>query len=156
MTSTLRSLIQRILPQSTVNSEHRVLIAGMDWSGKTTLLYLLKLGEVVPTISTIGFNVESVCLTPTSPVAPIAIPRGDGSARGGLAMQFWDIGSGCGGAMLMVRFLRMYLEGSKAIIWMVDSSDRERLPETLEALGVVLRDIENTPAMEDKYLPILV
>jgi hypothetical protein len=32
---------------------------GLDAAGKTTLLYLLKLGENVKTIPTIGFNVES-------------------------------------------------------------------------------------------------
>ena len=35
-------------------------IIGLDASGKTTMLYKLKLGEVVTTIPTIGFNVESI------------------------------------------------------------------------------------------------
>jgi GTPase SAR1 family protein len=38
-------------------SFHRV---GLDAAGKTTILYKLKLGEVVTTIPTIGFNVETV------------------------------------------------------------------------------------------------
>lgn len=33
---------------------------GLDAAGKTTILYKLKLGEVVTTIPTIGFNVETV------------------------------------------------------------------------------------------------
>jgi len=33
---------------------------GLDAAGKTTTLYKLKLGEVVTTIPTIGFNVETV------------------------------------------------------------------------------------------------
>ena len=33
---------------------------GCDGAGKTTILYKLKLGEVVTTIPTIGFNVETV------------------------------------------------------------------------------------------------
>lgn len=40
--------------------EIRILILGLDNAGKTTLLYRLKVGEVVTTIPTIGFNVESV------------------------------------------------------------------------------------------------
>jgi ADP-ribosylation factor-like protein 1 len=40
--------------------EIRILILGLDNAGKTTLLYRLKIGEVVTTIPTIGFNVESV------------------------------------------------------------------------------------------------
>ena len=33
---------------------------GLDAAGKTTILYRLKLGEVVTTIPTIGFNVETL------------------------------------------------------------------------------------------------
>lgn len=36
----------------------RILMVGLDAAGKTTILYKLKLGEVVTTIPTIGFNVE--------------------------------------------------------------------------------------------------
>ena len=40
--------------------EMRVLMVGLDNAGKTTVLYKMKLGEVVTTIPTIGFNVETV------------------------------------------------------------------------------------------------
>ena len=33
---------------------------GLDAAGKTTILFQLKLGEVVSSIPTIGFNVETV------------------------------------------------------------------------------------------------
>ena len=33
---------------------------GLDAVGKTTILYKLKLGEVITAIPTIGFNVESI------------------------------------------------------------------------------------------------
>ncbi|GBG26783.1 ADP-ribosylation factor [Hondaea fermentalgiana] len=42
------------------NQEMRILMVGLDAAGKTTILYKLKLGEVVTTIPTIGFNVETV------------------------------------------------------------------------------------------------
>lgn len=35
----------------------RILMVGLDAAGKTTVLYKLKLGEIVTTIPTIGFNV---------------------------------------------------------------------------------------------------
>ena len=38
----------------------RILMVGLDNAGKTTVLYRLKLGEVVATVPTIGFNVETV------------------------------------------------------------------------------------------------
>ena len=40
--------------------EMRILMVGLDAAGKTTVLYKLKLGEIVTTIPTIGFNVETV------------------------------------------------------------------------------------------------
>ena len=41
------------------NKEVRILMLGLDAAGKTTILYKLKLNEVVNTIPTIGFNVET-------------------------------------------------------------------------------------------------
>ncbi|EOA29703.1 hypothetical protein CARUB_v100161551mg, partial [Capsella rubella] len=49
-------IAKRFLPKSKV----RILMVGLDGSGKTTILYKLKLGEVVTTVPTIGFNLETV------------------------------------------------------------------------------------------------
>jgi GTPase SAR1 family protein len=38
----------------------RLIMLGLDGAGKTTILYKIKIGEVVNTIPTIGFNVENV------------------------------------------------------------------------------------------------
>jgi GTPase SAR1 family protein len=40
--------------------EMRILMLGLDCAGKTTILYKLKLGEVVSSVPTIGFNVETI------------------------------------------------------------------------------------------------
>ena len=40
--------------------EMRILMVGLDAAGKTTILYKLKLGEVVTTTPTIGFNVDTI------------------------------------------------------------------------------------------------
>ena len=40
--------------------ELRILMLGLDAAGKTTILYKLKLGEVVSSVPTIGFNVETL------------------------------------------------------------------------------------------------
>jgi GTPase SAR1 family protein len=45
---------------SWTKKDMRILMVGLDAAGKTTILYKLKLGEVVTTIPTIGFNVETV------------------------------------------------------------------------------------------------
>ena len=54
---------------------HRAKLAmlGLDNAGKTTVLYKLKLNEVVTTIPTVGFNVEQVSFQ-------------------NLEMTIWDIG----------------------------------------------------------------
>ena len=40
--------------------EMKILMLGLEAAGKTTILYKLKLGEVVSSVPTIGFNVETV------------------------------------------------------------------------------------------------
>ena len=40
--------------------EMKITMVGLDAVGKTTILYKLKLGEVVNQVPTIGFNVETV------------------------------------------------------------------------------------------------
>ena len=52
----------------------RILMLGLDGTGKTTILYKMKLGERVVTIPTIGFNVETV------------------SPKKGVNFTIWDIG----------------------------------------------------------------
>ncbi|KAJ3041848.1 ubiquitinyl hydrolase 1 [Rhizophlyctis rosea] len=91
--------------------EYRLFMSGLDASGKTTILYRLKLGEVVTTIPTIGFNVETL-------------------ENKGFFWTAWDVG-GCD----KIRPLhRHYYAGTNAMIFVIDSTDRDRLPEALEEL----------------------
>uniref|UniRef100_A0A8D1EYD0 ADP ribosylation factor 5 n=2 Tax=Sus scrofa TaxID=9823 RepID=A0A8D1EYD0_PIG len=53
---TVSALFSRIFGKK----QMRILMVGLDAAGKTTILYKLKLGEIVTTIPTIGFNVETV------------------------------------------------------------------------------------------------
>ena len=41
--------------------EMRILMVGLDAAGKTTILYKLKLGEIVTTIPTIGKSLLILC-----------------------------------------------------------------------------------------------
>jgi len=50
---TISSLFQRIFG----NKQVRILMVGLDAAGKTTILYKLKLGEIVTTIPTIGIHI---------------------------------------------------------------------------------------------------
>ena len=78
-----------------VKPSHRLLVLGIDGAGKTSVLYRLKLGEVVSTIPTIGFNVEIL--------APIDSDRD---------LTLWDVG----GQPTARPFWKHYFDETNAII----------------------------------------
>ena len=84
--------------------EARLLMVGLDAAGKTTVLYRLKLGEVVTTIPTIGFNVETI-------------------EYKHITFTVWDVGGRDKGRLLW----RHYYERTRGLIFVVDSNDRERM-----------------------------
>lgn len=49
--------------------EMRILMVGLDAAGKTTILYKLKLGEIVTTIPTIG----TVCVCASKLTLPVCV-----------------------------------------------------------------------------------
>ncbi|XP_059162605.1 ADP-ribosylation factor 3-like [Physella acuta] len=93
------------------NKDYRILIQGLDASGKTSLLYKVKLGEVVTTIPTIGFNVETIHWD-------------------GVSLVAWDIG----GRDKMRPLIRHYYANTQAVIYMIDSNDIQRLDEAIDEL----------------------
>lgn len=86
--------------------EMKILMVGLDAAGKTTILYKLKLNELVTTIPTIGFNVDRI-------------------EYRNINFTIWDIG----GQDKIRPLWRYYYEGIQAVIFVVDSSDRERMDE---------------------------
>jgi ADP-ribosylation factor-like protein 1 len=99
--------------------EIRILILGLDNAGKTTLLYRLKIGEVVTTIPTIGFNVESVTYK-------------------NLAFNVWDLG----GQTSIRPYWRCYYANTAAVVFVIDSTDVERLHTAQEELKAMLDEDE--------------
>jgi len=108
--------------------EMRILMLGLDAAGKTTVLYKLKLGEVVTTIPTVGFNVEKV-------------------KYGNISFTVWDIG----GQDKIRRLWRYYFQGTQGLVFVVDSSDRDRVEDAREELAKVLGEDE----MRDAALLVL-
>ena len=47
-------------PKKEEKQSYKILMLGLDNTGKTEILYLLKLGKKVTTIPTLGFNVETI------------------------------------------------------------------------------------------------
>jgi len=93
----------------------RILMVGLDAAGKTTILYKLKLGEVVTTIPTIGFNVETV-------------------EYKNISFTVWDVG----GQTKIRNLWRHYFANTDGIIFVVDSNDRERIAEAEQELSNML------------------
>merc|ERR1712141_644022 len=101
------------------NREMRILILGLDGAGKTTLLYRLQVGEVVTTIPTIGFNVEQVTYK-------------------NLKFQVWDLG----GQTSIRPYWRCYYSNTDAVIYVVDSADRDRMGISKQELVSMLEEEE--------------
>ncbi|GAU20988.1 hypothetical protein TSUD_201370 [Trifolium subterraneum] len=100
------------------NKEARILVLGLDNAGKTTILYRLQMGEVVSTIPTIGFNVETV-------------------QYNNIKFQVWDLG----GQTSIRPYWRCYFPNTQAIIYVVDSSDTDRLVIAREEFHAILEDL---------------
>jgi ADP-ribosylation factor 1/2 len=124
--------------------EMRILMVGLDAAGKTTILYKLKLGEIVTTIPTIGFNVETV-------------------EYKNISFTVWDVG----GQDKIRPLWRHYFQNTQVnnrksvnlcfvssakrvflfcvrqgLIFVVDSNDRERIGEAREELMRMLAEDE--------------
>ncbi|KAL2868118.1 P-loop containing nucleoside triphosphate hydrolase protein [Aspergillus lucknowensis] len=100
------------------STDYSILIAGNDASGKTALLYRLKLNEYVTTCPTIGFNVET-----------IEYPKG-------WHWTMWDVG----GCDKIYPLLRHYLSPTTIVLLLHDCTDVTR-PEFPDWFRIVGRDM---------------
>lgn len=107
------------LPRSFSSLSCLCLAVGLDAAGKTTILYKLKLGEIVTTIPTIGFNVETVQYK-------------------NISFTVWDVG----GQDKIRPLWRHYFQNTQGLIFVVDSNDRERVGEAQKELQNMLGEDE--------------
>uniref|UniRef100_A0ABI7WVN2 ADP ribosylation factor 5 n=1 Tax=Felis catus TaxID=9685 RepID=A0ABI7WVN2_FELCA len=112
---TVSALFSRIFGKK----QMRILMVGLDAAGKTTILYKLKLGEIVTTIPTIGFNVETV-------------------EYKNICFTVWDVG----GQDKIRPLWRHYFQNTQGLIFVVDSNDRERVQESADELQKMLQEDE--------------
>ena len=97
----------------------KALMLGLDNAGKTTILYNLKFNEIINTIPTIGFNVESVDYK-------------------NLNLTIWDIG----GQSKLRKLWRHYYQNTNVLIFVIDSSDIDRIQEVKEELHHISNEPE--------------
>eukprot|EP01013_Petalomonas_cantuscygni_P041186 TRINITY_DN735_c1_g1_i1.p2 TRINITY_DN735_c1_g1~~TRINITY_DN735_c1_g1_i1.p2 ORF type:complete len:193 (-),score=13.06 TRINITY_DN735_c1_g1_i1:706-1284(-) len=92
----------------------QVCILGLSGAGKTALLYKLHLGKNIPTIPTLGFNIETI-------------------KREGLAISMWDVSS----KPRLRPLIYHYYERSEVVVFVVDSTQPADYDEVAEAIGEV-------------------
>jgi len=116
--------ISKILDKIFGSKEMRLLMLGLDAAGKTTILYNLKLEQDVTTIPTVGFNVETVTYKNTK-------------------FNVWDVG----GQDKIRPLWRHYFSGTQGLVFVIDSSDRDRLDEARTELARIIQDREMKDAL---------
>uniref|UniRef100_A0A914IG71 ADP-ribosylation factor 6 n=1 Tax=Globodera rostochiensis TaxID=31243 RepID=A0A914IG71_GLORO len=104
--------------------EIRILMLGLDAAGKTSILYRLKLGQSIKSIPTVGFNVETVVYR-------------------NIKFSVWDVG----GQEKIRPLWRHYYVGTQALIFVVDSADRDRIDEARQELHKIINDREMRDAL---------
>lgn len=120
-------------------------------------MYKLKLGEVITTIPTIGFNVRF-------PLLPLLLSALSSASQvetvqyKSLTMVTWDVGgrdkirplwrhyyqsgNGTQGPSLVAPHLPHSYNRDAGLIFVVDSNDRERMDEAAQELAKILREDE--------------
>ena len=106
--------------------EARILVLGLDNAGKTTILKALSDEETENIAPTQGFNIKAL-------------------SKDGFKLNVWDIG----GQKAIRAYWPNYYEGTDGLVYVVDSSDTERLQECLEELTGLLQedDLKDVPLL---------
>lgn len=112
---TISNLLRNFLGKEDV----RILMVGLDAAGKTTILYKLKVGEVITTIPTIGFNVETVEFK-------------------NIRFTVWDVG----GQKRIRSLWSHYFVNTSAVIFVLDSADGDRIEEAAQELHSMMENDE--------------
>ncbi|KAM9993073.1 hypothetical protein ACTFIY_010489 [Dictyostelium cf. discoideum] len=105
----------------------KILIIGLDGAGKSTLLSKLKLGGVISIIPSVGFNFETIGYINLKILIGSADPRY-------ITRALW----------------KHHYHDSNAIIFVIDSTDRDRIDQVKE-------EIDNLLIQQELYgIPILI
>ncbi|AOW05873.1 ADP-ribosylation factor family-domain-containing protein [Yarrowia lipolytica] len=110
-------LLTIIKKQKLKDKEIRVLMLGLDNSGKTTIVKKILNEDVNEVSPTLGFNIRTV-------------------TRGQYKLNIWDIG----GQKTLRPFWRNYFEKTDFMIWVVDASATDRLHDCRKELQAILNE----------------
>mmetsp|Transcript_5465 Transcript_5465/g.4920 ORF Transcript_5465/g.4920 Transcript_5465/m.4920 type:complete len:186 (+) Transcript_5465:60-617(+) len=106
--------------------EARLLVLGLDNSGKTSILKKLSDEDITHIMPTQGFNIKSLM-------------------HDGFKLNVWDIG----GQKSIRPYWRNYFDHTDALIYVIDSADRRRIEETCLELQQLLEEekLANVPLL---------
>ncbi|KAH0792340.1 ADP-ribosylation factor 1 [Histomonas meleagridis] len=104
------------------NQKIKIFVMGTNGSGKTKLLCKLMNAENLPTIPTIGFNIQTVKYKT-------------------LQLEMWDTG-GNNREMFFDTLYRQYFHDTQGIIFVVDSNDTTSLDDARDELQKLLKEDE--------------
>ena len=123
----------------------------MDAAGKTTILYKLKLGEIVTTIPTIGksknFAIQNKIKVSSKLLFLINFPNNlklksfltgfnvETVEYKNICFTVWDVG----GQDKIRPLWRHYFQNTQGLIFVVDSNDRERISEAKDELQKMVK-----------------
>lgn len=99
------------------DTEHRILLLGLDNAGKTSILKKLADEEITHIMPTQGFNIKSI-------------------AKDGFKLNVWDIG----GQKSIRPYWQNYFPNTDALVYVIDSADINRVEETGVELNELLDD----------------
>lgn len=151
----LEAFFDRILPFRQ-RTDHRILFFGLDCTGKTTFLYRLALDEIVTTIPTIGFNVETVNI-PLAKGKKIQITGWDvGMFDLDLYHKLYSLRTMAGGCDKIRPLWRHYFQNMDGAFFMVDSNDRERIAEAIQECSYMMKQFTEGNAEGLHPIPWLV
>ena len=119
------SFFAKIASLFSSTKEFKILMVGLDHAGKSTIVSALQLGKptTIQTKPTIGFNLDELNFK-------------------NFKLKMWDIS----GQTKYRELWKHYYEGADGIIFVVDSTDKERLAEAKEEFQRVLteQDLKHT------------
>ncbi|KAF6014777.1 hypothetical protein HII12_001194 [Brettanomyces bruxellensis] len=110
-------LLSIIRKQKLKEKEIRVLMLGLDNSGKTTIVKSLLHKDIKAISPTMGFNIDTV-------------------NYGGFNINIWDIG----GQTSLRTFWYNYFEKTDFLVWVIDASSLHRLSENFTEFEKVLQE----------------